>query len=44
MENNEKHKYAAGITFKLLLFFLTSMAGIGILVLFKTLYENICRG
>jgi hypothetical protein len=44
MEKYEKHKYTAGIAFKLLLFFLASMAGIGIVVLFKTVCENIFRG
>lgn len=36
----ERHKYTAGIAFKLLLFFLASMAGIGILVLFNTLLNS----
>jgi hypothetical protein len=41
MESHEKHKYVAGMAFKLLLMFLTCMAGIGILVLFETISRTI---
>ena len=41
MEQDEKHKYVASMIFKLLLLFLTSMAAIGIIILFETIIKTI---
>ena len=41
MNLEEKRKYTASIAFKLMLMFLATMAGIGILVLFETVIRSI---
>jgi hypothetical protein len=41
MKQDETHKYAANLAFKLLLFLIACFAGIGILVLFEVLSKNI---
>lgn len=41
MKQDEKHKYIAGLAFKLLLFFIVCMAGIGVLRLFEILAQTI---
>ena len=41
MKQDEKHKYAANLAFKLLLFLIACLAGIGILNLFVILRNNI---